>query len=69
MAGMLLENEDHAQFDVFMRRVLEDHKNGDITTDQAVGGMNHVFAALDNGNIGEVRVWLAQGRKLMRQSR
>lgn len=52
-----------------MRRVLEDHKNGDITADQAVGGMNHVFAALDNGNIGEVRLWLAQGRKLMRQSR
>lgn len=64
----LLENTDHAQFDAFARAVLADLLAGTVTTEQVVGGLGHVFAALDDGNVGEVRNWLEQGRKFVRQS-
>ena len=61
-----LTNRDHQNMDAFLRHVLEDHKAGDITTDQAVGGLAHVMAALDIDNYGEAVSWFEQGRKFIR---
>lgn len=66
MEGNLTER-DHDNMDTFLGHVLDDYKRGELTKEQAVSGLAHVMAALDKGNTGEVRVWLEQGRKLIRQ--
>lgn len=66
MEGNLTER-DHVNMDAFLGHVLDDYKNGVLTKEQVVSGVAHVMAALDKGNIGEVRAWLEQGRKLIQQ--
>lgn len=46
--------------DAFLERVLDAYKAGEITRDDAVGGLAHVMAALDNGNTGEAVSWFNQ---------
>lgn len=64
-----LTNRDHTNMDAFLGHVLEDFKAGDITKEEAVGGLAHVMAAIDCGNYGEAITWLEQGRKLIRATR
>lgn len=61
-----LTDQDHALMDVFLGHVLDDYKAGSITKDQAVGGLAHVMAALDLGNISEARSWFENGRRFVR---
>jgi hypothetical protein len=59
MANGNLTNKDHAAMDAFLARVLDWYKSGEITRDDAVGGLAHVMAALDQGNTGEAISWFA----------
>ena len=53
--------------DTFLGHMLDDYKAGVITREDAVSSLAHVMAAIDVGNYPEVRSWLEQGRKLLRQ--
>lgn len=66
MDGNLTER-DHNNMDTFLGQILDDYKNGTLTKEQVVSGLAHIMAALDKGNTGEARVWLEQGRKLIRR--
>lgn len=59
---------DHTDTDAFLGHVLDDYKAGVLTKDQAVGGLAHVMAALDIGNIEEARSGFEQGRKFIRDA-
>jgi len=64
----VLTDKDHENMDAFLGHVLDDFKNGEITRDQAIGGLAHVMAALDLDNYGEVISWFEQGRKFIRDA-
>lgn len=64
-----LTNRDHTNMDAFLGHVLEDFKAGDITKEEAVGGLAQVIAAIDIGNYGEATNWFEQRRKLIRSTR
>ncbi len=61
-----LTEQDHVNLDAFLGHILDDYKNAFIGKEQAIGGIAHVVAALDIGNYDEVRSWLEQGRKFVR---
>ena len=61
-----LTEKDHNNLDAFLGHVLDDYKAGEISRQDALSGLTHVFAALDHDNYGEVRGWLEQGRKFIR---
>jgi O-phosphoseryl-tRNA(Cys) synthetase len=52
-----LSTKDHQSMDSFLEKVLDWYKTGEITRDDAVGGLAHVMAALDIGNTGEAVAW------------
>lgn len=60
--------KDHDDLDVLLGHLLDDYKAGAITKEQAVGAIAHIVAALDAGNLDEVKTWLREGRKLARRS-
>jgi len=62
-----LNQADHDNMDSFLGHVLDDYKNGVITKEQATSGIAHVISAVNNGEYHEARMWLAQGRALIRQ--
>jgi hypothetical protein len=64
-----LTNRDHNNMDAFLGHVLDDYKAGEITKEEAAGGLAHVMAALDIGNYSEAQNWFEQGRKLIRSHR
>lgn len=64
-----LTERDHQNMDAFLGHVLDDYKSGEITKDEAIGGLAHVMAALDRDNYGEARNWFEQGRKFIRDGR
>ncbi len=64
-----LTKRDHTNMDAFLGHVLEDFKAGQITKEEAVGGLAHVIAAIDIGNYDEAVTWLEQGRKLIKSTR
>ena len=66
MATDKLTESDHQNMDVFLGAVLDDYRAGVLTKDQAVGGLAHVMAALNIGNIDEARSWFREGRKFIR---
>lgn len=61
-----LTEKDHQNMDSFLGHVLDDYKKGTISKEQAVSGLAQVMSALDHGNYGEVRSWLEEGRKFVR---
>ncbi|GAB0154588.1 hypothetical protein [Marinobacterium sp. BA1] len=61
-----LTERDHSNLDAFLGHALDDFKAGVISREDAVSGIAHVFAALDQGNYSEVQEWLEQGRKFLR---
>ncbi len=63
-----LTETDHKNMDAFLEHVLEDYKAGAITKEQAIGGLAHVMAALNLGNVGEARSWFREGRKYIRDA-
>lgn len=52
-----LTSKDHEELDEFLKAVFEDVKSGKIDERSFVGGMAHVLAALDKGNVGEALSW------------
>ena len=62
-----LTDKDHINMDPFLGHVLDDYKDGVISKEQAISGLAHGMSALDNGEESEVRTWLEQGRKLIRE--
>lgn len=46
----------------FLGLVLDRHKTGLLARDQAIGCLASVVAALDRGDIYEVRGWIEEGR-------
>lgn len=52
-----LSNKNHNSMDAFLGRVLDGYKSGEITKDEAVGGLAHVMAALDKENTAEAIAW------------
>ncbi|MDD5056504.1 MAG: hypothetical protein PHQ60_01925 [Sideroxydans sp.] len=62
-----LTEHDHVNMDAFLGHVLDDYKAGGLSKEQAVSGLAHVMAALDQGNTEEARSWFAQGRKFIRK--
>lgn len=61
-----LTEKDHANLDAFLGAVLDDHKAGVISRGDAVSGLAHVFAAIDQRNYSEERSWLESGRTFIR---
>lgn len=61
----ILSNKDHANLDAFLGHALEDFRAGAITKNQAIGGLVQMIAAIDQGNLGEAKNWVEQGRKLL----
>lgn len=61
-----LTDTDHQNMDAFLGAVLDDYRDGAITKEQAVGGLAHVMAALNIGNVAEARAWFREGRKFIR---
>ncbi len=53
-----LSEKDQRQLDKLLKTILTWHADGDVTTQEAIGALAHVFtaAAIDNG--GEVDSWL-----------
>jgi hypothetical protein len=66
MASDQLTETDHQNMDSFRRAVLDDYRDGTPTKEQAMGGLAHVMAALNIGNVGEARAWVKEGVKLIR---
>lgn len=66
MASEKLTSTDHQNMDAFLGAVLDDYRDGVLTKEQAVGGLAHVMAALNLGNVQEARNWFIQGRKFIR---
>lgn len=64
-----LTEQDHLHMDDFLKAILHDHRNGDLTPDEAVGALAHVMTALAIGNTAEAQVWFRTGRKLARGDR
>lgn len=67
--SMLLTERDHTNLTAFLEHVLEAYKRGEISKDTAVGSLAHVIGALDQGNVGEARLWFEEGRKFIRTER
>jgi hypothetical protein len=61
-----LTETDHDNLDALLTGVFEDVSAGTVPRADAVSGLAHVFAALDQRNYGEVRSWLEQGRNFIR---
>lgn len=59
-----LSDQDHNNLEATLRRLLGAHKQDLVTTEQVVGGLMQMFAALDIGNTGEARNWMAHGLML-----
>ena len=66
MATDKLTDTDHRNMDAFLGAVLDDYRDGALTKEQAVGGLAHVMAALNIGNVAEARAWFREGRKFIR---
>ncbi|MBC2692595.1 MULTISPECIES: hypothetical protein [Pseudomonas] len=58
-----LTDRDHDNMDAFLGYVLDAHKAGDITKQEAVADLAHVMTALDQRSYDEVRSWFEKGRK------
>lgn len=65
----VLNNKDHTNLTAFLGHVLEDFKAGEITKDEAIGGIAHMVAAVDRGEYQQASKWLEQGRSLIRATR
>ncbi len=66
MAHDKLTSADHQNMEAFLGAVLDDYRDGQLAKAQAVGGLAHVMAALNLGNVDEARNWFTQGRKFIR---
>lgn len=60
-----LTEKDIQNMEAFIWHVLDDYKVGVLSKPQAVSGIAHVMAALDQDNYTEVLTWFEQGRKLI----
>jgi hypothetical protein len=58
-----LTDRDQDNMDAFLGYVLDAHKTGDITKQEAIADLAHVITALDQRSYDEVRSWFEKGRK------
>lgn len=59
----LLSDQDHADLDRCLRRVLLDFKTGKVEELDAILDVAHFIAAVDQRNHGEVKAWLDRTRQ------
>jgi hypothetical protein len=52
--------------EAFFGALLEDYKAGELSKEQAIGGLVCFSVALNNGDFETARRWAEQGRKLAR---
>jgi hypothetical protein len=53
-----LNDKDHTNLDQFLGHVLDLHSSGDVTKNDAIGALAHVFTAAAIDNESEVKSWL-----------
>lgn len=58
----IITENDHVNLSAFLGHVLDDYKAAGITKLQAVSGLAHLMAALDEGEAEEVKSWVREGR-------
>lgn len=56
MRNSTLTNQDHTRMSRMLRKVLEAHKAGTLTTYQVLGGLEHLIGDLDKGGT-EIYNW------------
>lgn len=66
MSADNLSEKDHTNLDRFLGLVLDRHKSGELSRARAIGTLAHVIAALDKGNLHEVRQWLEEGSSFLK---
>lgn len=58
---------DQINLELFFGHLLEDFKRGELTKEQAIGGLVAFSAALNRGDFDGARRWAEEGRKLARE--
>lgn len=58
--------KDQIDIEAFFGHLLDDHKTGVITREQAIGGLIEFACALNDDDFDEAMRWAEQGRKLVR---
>lgn len=53
-----LKETDHNKLDEFLGHVLELHASGEVTKQEAIGALAHVFTAAAIDNETEVKSWI-----------
>ncbi|MEA9762498.1 hypothetical protein [Xanthomonas campestris] len=56
-----LTEKDHNNVDHFLRVILTGYAEGKIELKSAIGILNHVITAIDQGNVGEARRFFEEG--------
>lgn len=59
--------KDQINLESFFGHLLEDFKAGELSKEQAIGGLVAFSAALNRGDFDGARRWAEQGRKLARE--
>lgn len=65
---ILATEQNVANLDALLEHVLTDVINGKIKKDDAKAGLAELIHCIDNDSVDGAELWLAQGRKLMRNS-
>jgi len=58
--------KDQINLESFFGHLLDDFKAGELSKEQAIGGLVAFSVALNEGKFDEARRWAEQGRKLAR---
>jgi hypothetical protein len=58
--------KDQINLELFFGALLEDYKAGELSKEQAIGGLVAFSVALNRGDFDGARRWAEQGRKLTR---
>lgn len=66
MSSMLTLSEK-SNLNSLLSAVLEDHKHGVLTHEQAVRGLSNVYAAMESYDFPELSRLLKEGRKAFRE--
>ena len=56
-----MTTENHHQMDQFLGELYDSISQGKVDRTKFIGGLAHVMAALDKGNVGEALNWFKSG--------
>ncbi len=66
---ILATEQNVANLDALLEHVLTDVIDGKLKKDDAKAGLAELIHCIDNGNMSGAELWLAQGRKIMFESK